>query len=147
MFRFALIAGWVCVAGTADAQTLQRINPDGLATPQTYSHVVRVGKVLYVAGQVAADGAGTPVEGSMREQVERTLANLKIALASQGADFSHIAKITIFVTSIEEFLAPDVRQVRATYFGEHRPASTLVQVVRLAHPAYRVEIEAVAALP
>jgi 2-iminobutanoate/2-iminopropanoate deaminase len=83
----------------------------------------------------------------MRDQVERTLANLKIALASQGADFSHLAKITIFVTSIEEFLAPEVRRVRATYFGEHRPASTLVQVVRLAHPASRVEIEAVAALP
>ena len=129
------------------AQTLQRIDPDGLSKPQTYAHVVRVGKLLFVAGQVAADAGGKPVGGSMRDQLDRVLTNLRLALASQGADFSHVAKITIFVTSIEEFLAAEVREVRAKHFGEHRPASTLVEVVRLANTAYRVEIEAIAALP
>jgi enamine deaminase RidA (YjgF/YER057c/UK114 family) len=42
---------------------------------------------------------------------------------------------------------PDVREVRAKHFGPHRPASTLVEVVKLANPAYRVEVEAIAALP
>jgi 2-iminobutanoate/2-iminopropanoate deaminase len=139
-----LIAGVPVLAG---AQTLQRVDPEGLSKPQTYAHVVRSGTLLFVAGQVAADAEGKPVGGNMRDQLDRVLANLRLALASQGADFSHVAKITIFVTSVDEFLAPDVREVRAKHFGPHRPASTLVEVVKLANPAYRVEVEAIAALP
>jgi enamine deaminase RidA (YjgF/YER057c/UK114 family) len=146
-FRLFVVFAMLSVPGLAAAQPLQRVNPEGLSTPQTYSHVVRVGKLLFVAGQVAADASGKPVGDSMRDQLDRVLANLRTALASQGANFGHVAKITIFVTSIEEFLAPEVREVRAKHFGEHRPASTLVQVVKLANPAYRVEVEAIAALP
>jgi 2-iminobutanoate/2-iminopropanoate deaminase len=51
------------------------------------------------------------------------------------------------VTSIAEFRAPDAVKVREKYFGAHRPASTLVQVAQLANPAFKVEIEAIAALP
>jgi 2-iminobutanoate/2-iminopropanoate deaminase len=147
--RWPVCAAMVMASAAAlsGSQQLERILPEGLAKPQTYSHVVRVGKLLFVAGQVAADAGGKPVGGSMRDQLDRVLTNLRLALASQGADFSHVAKITIFVTSIDEFLAPEVREVRAKHFGEHRPASTLVEVVKLANPAFRVEIEAVAALP
>lgn len=75
------------------------------------------------------------------------LKNLTIALKSQGVDFSHVAKITVFVTSGEEFRAPEARDVRARHFGRHKPASTLVQVARPANPEYKVEIEAIAVLP
>jgi enamine deaminase RidA (YjgF/YER057c/UK114 family) len=51
------------------------------------------------------------------------------------------------VTSIEEFRAPEAREVRERHFGLHKPASTLVQIARLASPAYKVEIEAIAVLP
>ena len=83
----------------------------------------------------------------MSEQIEQVLANLGTALTSQGLDVSHVAKINIYVTSIDEFRAPEVAALRAKFFGTHRPASTLVQVVRLADPAYKVEIEAIAVAP
>jgi reactive intermediate/imine deaminase len=134
-------------APDASAQALQRSNPPGLSTPLTYSHVVKVGKLLFIAGQVGFDAQGKLVGPSMREQYEQVLKNLKIALASEGADFSHIAKITVFVTSIDEFRGEGMADLRAKYFGDVKPASTLVQVVRLAQPDIKIEIEAVAALP
>ena len=59
----------------------------------------------------------------------------------------HVAKITIFTTSIDEFRAEEVAALRAKYFGTSRPASTLVQIARLASPDYKVEIEAIAVVP
>ncbi len=116
------------------AQGLQRINPPGLSTPTTYSHIVRDGKTLYIAGQVGADAQGKVVGTGMLEQLEQVLKNLQIALKSQGADFSHVAKINIYVTDVDAFRAPDAAKVRAKYFGANRPASTLVGVTRLASP-------------
>ena len=131
----------------ASAQTLERINPPGLSKPTTYSHIVKAGKTLYIAGQVGAKPDGSIAGDTMVAQLEQVLANLQIALKSQGADFSHVAKITIFVTSIDEFRAPEAAKIRAKYFGSTHPASTLVQISQLANPAYKVEIEAVAVLP
>jgi enamine deaminase RidA (YjgF/YER057c/UK114 family) len=129
------------------AQALQRINPPGLSTPTTYSHIVRAGKTLYIAGQVGADPAGKIAGTGMVQQLEQVLKNLEVALKSQEADFSHVARITIYTTDVEAFRAPDAAAVRAKYFGANRPASTLVGVTRLASPEYKVEIEATAVLP
>jgi len=145
--RALFVAGALLSAATAGAQPVERVNPPGLSTPQAYSHVVKAGKLLFIAGQVGADAEGKLAGPGMREQLERVLENLKIALASQGADFSHVVKITVFVTSVEEYRGAGLAELRAKYLGAHRPASTLVQVVSLANPAYKVEIEAVAALP
>ena len=131
----------------SSAQVLQRINPPGLGTPAAYSHIVKVGQTLYIAGQVGARGDGTLAGDTMAAQFEQVLVNLQTALSSQGADFSHVAKITIFVTSIAEFRAPEMAKIREKFFGPHRPASTLVQIQQLANPAYKIEIEAIAALP
>jgi 2-iminobutanoate/2-iminopropanoate deaminase len=120
-------------AGAYAAQQLERINPPGLSTPQSYTHVIKAGKTLYIAGQVGAGSDGKVVGPGMAE------------LKSQGADFSHIAKITIFTTSIAEFR--EAAPVRAKHFGANRPASTLVQISQLANPEYKVEIEAIAVLP
>jgi 2-iminobutanoate/2-iminopropanoate deaminase len=131
----------------AAAQSLQFSNPPALGTPATYSHVVRAGKTLYIAGQVAAGTDGKVVGPGMADQVKQVLANLKTALASQDAAVQHIAKINIYVTDMDAFRTADVAKVRADFFGTHKPASTLVQVVRLASPDYKVEIEAIAVLP
>jgi enamine deaminase RidA (YjgF/YER057c/UK114 family) len=145
--------GWIALGAVLGAvtigaaQALQRVNPPGMSQPQTYSHVVRAGKTVYIAGQVGANAQGTLAGPGMREQMEQVLTNLGTALASQGLDVSHVAKINIYVTSIDEFRAPDVAAVRAKFFGANRPASTLVQVVRLADPSYKVEIEAIAVVP
>jgi len=150
--RMALVVvvGALAIAAANPAavgQALQRTNPPGVSTPQTYSHVVRAGKLLFVSGQVGFDAEGKLVAPGMAEQYEQVLKNMKTVLASQGADFAHIAKITVFVTSIDEYRAAGMAATRAKYFGESKPASTLVQVVRLAQPEIKIEIEAVAALP
>jgi enamine deaminase RidA (YjgF/YER057c/UK114 family) len=135
------------LSAPAVAQSLQRINPPGLSTPTTYSHIVRAGKTLYIAGQVGADATGKVAGSGMVEQLEQVLKNLQTALKSQGADFSHIARITIYTTDVDAFRGPDAAAVRARYFGTHLPASTLVGVARLASPDFKVEIEATAVLP
>jgi reactive intermediate/imine deaminase len=137
----------VLTMASAETQSPQRINPPGLGTPATYSHIVRVGNTLYIAGQVGADAQGKLAGTGMVEQLEQVLRNLGTALESQGADFSHVVKITIYTTDVDAFRAPDAAAVRAKYFGDHRPASTLVGVTRLASPEYKVEIEAIAAAP
>jgi enamine deaminase RidA (YjgF/YER057c/UK114 family) len=130
----------------ADGQTIQRINPPGLSKPTTYSHIVRVGNTLYIAGQVGADADGKVAGPGMVQQLEQVLKNLQIALKSQGADFSNVTKITIYTTDVDAIRAPDAAAVRAKYFGANLPASTLVGVTRLASPDYNVEIEATAEL-
>ncbi len=135
------------LAAAPEAQQLERINPDGLSTPTTYTHVVRAGNLMFIAGQVGATADGQVVGPGMQAQLDQALKNLATALGSQGASFAHVAKITIFVTSIDEFRSPPVAEVRARHFGEHRPASTLVQIEQLANPAYKVEVEAIAVLP
>ena len=131
------------------AQKLEKNNPQGLSKPQpgTYTHVVKSGKLLFIAGQTPVNAEGKVVGPGMKEQVEQVMANLTAALKSQGADFSHVAKTTTYVTSISEFRSPDVAAVRAKYVGANPPANTLVQIQQLADPAYKVEIEAIAVLP
>lgn len=131
----------------AHAQQLEYSNPDGLTKPPTYSQVVKAGKLLFIAGQVGNRADGNVVGPGMKEQLDQALTNLGTALKAHGADFGRITKITIFVTSIAEFQADEVRAVRTKHFGNNKPASTLVQIVQLAQPAYKVEVEAIAVLP
>jgi reactive intermediate/imine deaminase len=146
MKHFPLVLTLAMAPAFARGQSIERINPDGLTKPTTYSQVVKVGNLLFIAGQVAFDTAGNLVgENDMKAQVRQVLENLKWALASQKADFSNVVKINIFTTDVEGFLGS--AEVRAEYFKGHAPASTLVQISKLARPGLLVEIEAIAALP
>jgi reactive intermediate/imine deaminase len=133
--------------GLVAGQRLERVNPPGVSTPQTYSHIVKAGKMIFIAGQVGATAEGKVAGATMKEQTEQVLRNLQTVLKSQGLDFSHVAKINIYTTSIAEFRAAEVAEVRARYFGQNRPASTLVQISALASPDYKIEIEAIAVAP
>jgi reactive intermediate/imine deaminase len=127
------------------AQSIERIHPEGLNKPATYSHLVKVGNLLFIAGQVSADAEGNLVGADdMKAQVRQVLENLKKVLASQKADFSNVVKVNIYTTDIEKFR--EAAAVREEYFQGNPPASTLVQIVRLARPEFLVEIEAIAAL-
>jgi 2-iminobutanoate/2-iminopropanoate deaminase len=143
VLNIVVLAGVAAVAG----QRLERPQPQGLSTPATYAHIVKAGKLLFIAGQVGATADGKIAGPGMKEQTEQVLKNLQTALTSQGLDYSHVAKITIFTTSISEFRAQDVVAIRSKYFGPNRPASTLVQISQLASPDYKIEIEAVAVAP
>jgi enamine deaminase RidA (YjgF/YER057c/UK114 family) len=131
----------------AQAQKLEYINPDGLTKPTTYTQIVKAGKLLFIAGQTGVTADGKIVGPGMKEQVAQVLTNLEIALKSQGADLSHVTKITTYVTNMSEYRAPDVAGLRTQRFKNRPPASTLVEVSRLADPGYKVEIEAIAVLP
>ena len=147
MKRLALAISLLLLADGAHAQKLERINPNGLFKNPNYTQVVKAGKLLFIAGQVGVAADGKIVGPGMKEQMEQVLTNLETALKSQGADLSHIAKMTTYVTSMAEFRAPDLLAYRTQRFRGLPPASTLVEVVHLADPAYKVEIEVIAVLP
>ncbi len=131
----------------AYAQKLEFTNPEGISTPERYTHVVKAGNLLFISGQVGRNADGQIVGPGMREQYDQALTNIATALKSQGADISNVAKITTYVTNMYEFQRPEVRAVRTNHFGNHKSASTLVEIVQLANPAFKVEIEAIAVLP
>jgi 2-iminobutanoate/2-iminopropanoate deaminase len=128
---------------------VKRTNPPALSTPTGYSHVVEVSgaaKTVYIAGQIAFDKEGKLVgAGDMAAQAEQVFKNLQAALESAGAKFSDVVKMNTYITDMAK--APAVREVRARYFGQSTPASTLVQVVALARPELLLEIEVIAVVP
>ena len=146
--RVALSMLFLLLPVVAFAQ-VKRTNPPTLSKPTGYVHVVEVtgpGKTIYIAGQIALDKDGNVVgAGNMKAQAEQVFKNLQAALESAGAKFYDVVKMNTYVTDMEQ--APAVREVRARYFGDTVPASTLVQVVRLARPEFLLEIEVIAAVP
>ncbi len=128
---------------------MKRTNPPTLSKPTGYTHIVEVTgpvRTIYIAGQIAFDKDGNVVgAGDMKAQAEQVFRNLEAALSAAGAKFADVVKMNTYVTDMEK--APAVREVRARYFGEATPASTLVQVVRLARPELMLEIEVIAAVP
>ena len=111
-----------------------------------YSHVVVVeGKrTIFVSGQLARGPAGEVVgAGDMRAQIRQVGENVKAALAAAGATLADIVKTNTYVTDIDEFFRHV--DVRMKYFHA-LPTSTTVEVRRLSHPDFMVEVDAIAAL-
>jgi enamine deaminase RidA (YjgF/YER057c/UK114 family) len=123
-------------------------NPPEIAPPTGYSHVaeVRGGRLVFVAGQVALDAQGALVgPGDYRDQAEQVFRNLAAALASAGATFRDVVKLTYYVVDITHL--PEIREVRDRYVDTaHPPTSTAVQVVRLFRPEFLLEVDAVASV-
>ena len=119
---------------------------DGLAEPIShYTDAVRAGSLLFVSGCIGVDGDGNLVPGGVVEQTRRVVESLGLVLAAAGAGFGDGVKVTVFLTDVDDRVA--VNTVRREAFGSTRPASTLVEVSRLAVPGALVEIEAVALIP
>ena len=100
-----------------------------------------------VSGQVPLDAAGALVgEGDALAQTRQVFRNIATALAACGARMSDVVKLTVFLTDLGDLAA--FRTARDEVIDPERPpASSLVQVAGLVHPGFRVEIEALAALP
>ncbi len=133
----------------ARAPQVKRTNPPTLSKPTGYTHIVEVtgpAKMVYISGQIALDKDGNVVgAGDMKAQAEQVFRNLEAALTAAGAKCSDVVKMNTYITDMDK--APAVREVRARYFGETAPASTLVQVVHLARPEFMLEIEVIAVVP
>jgi 2-iminobutanoate/2-iminopropanoate deaminase len=107
-----------------------------------YSQAVRVGDLLFTAGQIALDPATMDVvAGGVAEQTERVFANLGAVLAAEGLTFADVVKTTVFLRDMADFGA--MNEVYARAMGDHRPARSTVAVAGLPKDV-RVEIELVA---
>lgn len=133
---------------TPSAQT-RFINPPTLPAPPGYTQVVEVsgGRTLYIAGQVALNATGNVVgAGDFRAQAEQVFANLQAALEAAGATFTQVVKLNYYLLDVTQL--PLLREVRDRYVNTQAPpASTLVEVRRLAREEFLVEVEAIASVP
>lgn len=102
--------------------------------------VVASGRILFTSGIVARDDRGV-IAGDMRAQVRQTFANLDAILAAAGTSFAQVIKFTVFTTDIAGYMAV-VDEARKHY--QDRPASTVVEVAKLARPEMLIEAEAIA---
>lgn len=107
-----------------------------------YNHAVRLGDLLFCAGQIPLDPAtGNLVSGDIQAQTERVLQNIKAILDDQGLTFAHVVKSTVFMINLGDFAA--MNEIYAKYFTADFPARSTVQVAALPKGA-AVEIEFVA---
>lgn len=110
----------------------------------TYSQAVKVGKTVYVSGQIPLDPVtGELVQISMEAQIKRVFDNLLAIVRAAGGDFSHITKLNVFLTDLSHFAL--LNQIMATYFKEPYPARAAVQVAALPKGA-TVEMDCVVEL-
>jgi len=127
------------------------LNPPTMPAPRGYTHVVETAgpaRTIYISGQLGMtpDGKFAGAPGDFRAQATQAFVNLKAALASVGADFSHVVKITNYFTDMAHL--PIFFEVRDKFVNTKAPpASTAVQIVKLARPDALFEIEAIAVVP
>ena len=119
---------------------------EGLAEPIShYADAVVAGDTLYVSGIVPVDAGGAVVGGDdVVAQARQVFAIMRRVLAAAGATPADVVKVTVYLLDVDD--RPLINPVRQEFFGSTRPASTLVEVSRLAVPGARLEIEAIAHL-
>jgi len=125
----------------------QEYRVQGLGEPIShYTDAVRWGDLLFLSGVVATDEDWNLLGGDDATQQARALfVNMGKMLEAAGAGPRDVLKVTVYLTDVEDRASVDI--ARREFFGSHRPASTLVEVSSLAHPGWKVEVDAVAGIP
>ena len=119
------------------------IKPENVHFPPGYSHAIKCGNTIYVAGQVAFNEEGKLVgAGDIITQTECTYENLKRVLEAAGASMTDIVSMHVLTLDIPGF--DKTREARRKYFGKHFPATTVIGVAGLDLPGTLIEIEVIA---
>lgn len=106
-----------------------------------YSQAVIAGGMVYTSGQIPLQPDGTLLEGGIREQAKQVLANLEAVLHEAGSSLSQVVKTTVFLKDMNLFA--ELNEVYGTFFKDHKPARSTVEVARLPKDVL-VEIECIA---
>jgi reactive intermediate/imine deaminase len=118
----------------------------GLPEPIShYTDAVRAGDLLFISGLLGVDGEGALVAADVSAQARQVFANMRAVLDGAGCRFDDVVKVTVYLTDVDD--RPKINPLRQEVFGDARPASTLVEVSRLAILGAKVEIDAVALIP
>ncbi len=128
------------LSGTGKARSMiERIMVPGIMEPVShFCHVVRAGRHVWVSGVVGMDGDGhIPLETV--EQFDLAIGVMDQCLGAAGASSEHVVKVQVFLTDMQDRASINPRRI--SYFGDNRPASTLVEVSALVDPRLKVEIE------
>lgn len=129
--------------------TLRPVNPESLGPPRGFSHGMEApagGKLLFVAGQTAADADGRVEESGVVEQFTRALEKVLVVVRAAGGGPADVGRLTIYVTDLEAYLAArkELGPAYRALMGRHYPAMALVEVRGLVDQGALVEIEATA---
>ena len=106
-----------------------------------YSQGVVSGDMFYSSGQIPLTPAGDIAGDTIGEQAHQVFANLKAVLAEAGSSLDNVIKTTVFIKDMDDFAA--LNEIYASYFGDHKPARSTVEVARLPKDV-KVEIEVIA---
>lgn len=106
-----------------------------------YSQAIKFGGLVFTSGQIPLDASGVLVPGGIEEQAHQVFRNLQAVLEEAGASLSSVVKATVFMKDMNDFVT--VNGIYASYFGDHKPARSAVEVARLPKDVL-VEIEVIA---
>lgn len=108
-----------------------------------YSQAMKLGDLLFTSGQIPLTAQGELVEGGVEEQTHQVFSNLKAVLAEAGSSLDKVIKATVFIKDMNQF--SQINAIYESYFGNHKPARSCVEVARLPKDVL-VEIELIAAI-
>jgi reactive intermediate/imine deaminase len=111
-----------------------------------YTEAVRIGDLVFISGCGPVDRDGRLLGGNdVAAQARATFENVGMVLTAAGASFADVLKVTVYLLDIDD--RPKINPIRQEFFGDTRPASTLIQVSGLATPGMKIEVEAIAVVP
>ena len=141
MHLILLLGALVATTACAPRRTLEFM-PDPTPPAGPFSRAVRVGELLFLAGQIGTDASGRLVPGGIEPETRQTMENIRTELRRNGLGMDRVAKCTVFLADMSEW--GRMNAVYATFFPGTKPARSAAGASGLALGA-RVEIECIAA--